>query len=74
MRYQMVSGSAQPASLLLPGATPVAGKTFLFYKQINKYGTRASVTQTECCREASSSSLVHSAPSLKILQWELRGL
>lgn len=31
MKYQMVSGSAQLASLLLPGATPVAGENFFFF-------------------------------------------
>ena len=31
MKYQMVSGSAQLASLLLPGATRVAGENFFFF-------------------------------------------
>jgi hypothetical protein len=30
MKYQMASGSAQPASLLLPGAIPVAGENVFF--------------------------------------------
>ena len=72
MKYQMVSGSAQLASLLLPGATPVAGENFVFFlNQINGYVAVVLELQLFKPNELGSFKFIFCVPTplFKELQW-----